>query len=247
MLDISKLKKRSVKSSMITFVTNKPVPNEPAVNTLAPFKGVDGKNYLIGYDKKLYEVTNCYAFAMGWQLPAYNKYDDYVPGFLSGKVYSEVLAEKLVREDLERVGRTVYEVVYDIPKELPDGEGYWIKFLQCPKKGDLGAHFMRKDKKSGRWVHKMGWSLPPKIVVRNLEVCDKIDFVMRQYNLVGLAREDVLNMVKPYLSKEVYTGKMLVRSEVETDDSADYVSFTEADSLETYKAMWAMRVSEPKM
>ena len=234
MLDILKLKKRSVKSSMITFVTNKPVPNEPAVNTLAPFKGVDGKNYLIGYDKKLYEVTNCYAFAMGWQLPAYNKYDDYVPGFLSGKVYSEVLAEKL-------------EVVYDIPKELPDGEGYWIKFLQCPKKGDLGAHFMRKDKKSGRWVHKMGWSLPPKVVVRNLEVCDKIDFVMRQYNLVGLAREDVLNMVKPYLSKEVYSGKMLVRSEVETDDSADYVSFTEDDSLETYKAMWAMRVSEPKM
>lgn len=245
MLDISKLKKRSVKSNMITFTTNKAVPNEPTVNTLAPFKGVDGKNYLIGYDKKSYETTNCYAFAMGWQLAATNRYDDYVPGFLAQKPYSVALAEKLVREDLEKLGRTVYEVVYDVPKQLPDGEGYWIKFLECPEKGDLGAHFMRKDKKSGRWVHKMGWALPPKVVVRNLEICDKLEYVMKQYNIVGFSREEVINMISPFLSKEVYTGKMLVRSEIETDDSADYISFTEDDRLETYKTVWAMRVSEP--
>ena len=53
-----------------------------------------------------------------------------VPGFLAGVPYSVYVAEEIVRADLEAVGRKVYEVLYDIPKELPDGEGYWIKKKQ---------------------------------------------------------------------------------------------------------------------
>ncbi len=245
MLSAEKLKKRSVTSSLITFETNKNVPKDECINPYAPFYGVNGKKYLIGYDKKLYETTNCYAFAMGWLVEASNKYDDYVPGFLAGVPYSVYVAEEIVRADLEAVGRKVYEVLYDIPKELPDGEGYWIKFLHCPENGELDAHFMRKDKKSGRWIHKMGWSMPPKLCVRNLEFKEKMDVVLSSVDLMGIPRAEAERLIKAMLPKEVYSGKTLVKSEIETDDSAGYVSFSEADKIVKYQAVWAMRISEP--
>lgn len=168
-MDIRRIEKSSVASNQITFMSKNAVSKDDCINPYEPFKGVDGNTYLIGYDSKLNNCTNCYAFAMGWREPAHNKYDDYLPGFLAGKPYSLENSARLVKEDLEKVGRKVYEILYDLPEELPEGEGYWIKFLYSPKKGALSAHFMRKDKKSGRWIHKMGWEMPPKVCVRNLE------------------------------------------------------------------------------
>lgn len=244
-MEARKIKKRSVGSNQITFATNKVPSVGECINPYDPFVGTDGKVYLIGYDKKLNGCTNCYAYAMGWVVGADNKYDDYVPGFLAGKPFSVANAAKLVKEDLERVGREVYEIVYNVPKELPNGEGYWIKFLHCPEKGELAAHFMRKDKKSGRWVHKMGWKMPPKVCVRNLEFEEKKDKILSSPELVGLSRSEAEIMLKMMFPKEMYEGMVLTRSEIETDDSADYVSFSDDKGIKRYKTLWAMRVSEP--
>lgn len=245
MIESAKLKKHSVGSEMITFVTPNAVPLEKCINPYAPFKGIDGKNYVIGYEESLNTVTNCYAFAMGWRVAASNNYDDYVPGFLTGRTYSATNCDHIVKCDLEAVGRKVYEILYDIPKELPDGDGYWIKFLNCPQKGDLESHFMRKDKKSGRWVHKMGWKMPPKVCVRNLEFKSKKDLIMEMPEMRGIPRDIIESTLKMMFPMEMYTGQELVRSELETDDSADYVSLPERGAPITYKAMWVMRISEP--
>ena len=245
MLEARQVRKRSVGSNQITFTTNKSAPVSECVNPYEPFMGTDGKTYIIGYDKKLNSCTNCYAFAMGWILKAGNKYDDYVPGFLAGKPFSVSTSANLVKEDLEQVGRKVYEIVYDVPKELPDGDGYWIKFLHCPGKGELDAHFMRKDKKSGRWIHKMGWSAPPKVCVRNLEFKTKKEVLLSSPEVAGIPEAEVETILQMMFPKEMYEGMMLIRNEIETDDSADYVSLTETDRVMNYKTLWAMRVSEP--
>lgn len=245
MLEVVKLKKNSVGSGSVTFATNKSVPTEDCVNPYAPFFGVDGKKYIIGYDQRLNTTTNCYAFAMGWRVPAKNKYDDYVPGFLAGMKFSIENSAKIVKADLEAVGRTVYEILYEIPEELPDGDGYWIKFMYCPEKTELDAHFMRKDKKSGRWIHKMGWEMPPKVCVRNLEFKDKKEALLESPELKGTPKDIAESVLKTMFPKHMYTGIVLARSEIETVDSADYLAFSDAEVLMNYKTMWAMRISEP--
>lgn len=245
MLEASKLRKNSVTSRGITFATNRAVVEGDCINPYEPFKGADGKSYIIGYEKRFNKVTNCYAFAMGWQVAANNKYDDYVPGFLCGQPYSVANCAKLVKADLEAVGRKVYEILYDIPEELPDRDGYWIKFLYCPKKGDLDAHFMRKDKKSGRWIHKMGWVMPPKVCEKKLELKNKKEMLMEMPELKGYTREMIDFVLPMMFPQEMYAGMDVVRSTHETDDSADYVAIPEDGIPITYKAMWVMRISEP--
>lgn len=245
MLDSIKLKRNSVKSSSVTFETKKKAPEGMLVNPYAPFVGTDGKNYLIGYEDRFVKTTNCYAFAAGWRVPAHNKYKDYIPGFLTGMPYSIENLANLVKADLEAVGRSVYEVIYDIPEHLTDREGYWIKALHCSAKGAEGIHFMRKDKKSGRWIHKMGWEMPPKVCVRNLKFKDKKEalFDMPQMKEIPRAHaEMVLQMMFP---REMYTGVVLQKSEIETCDSAGYTAFNEDDEILQYDALWVMRVSEP--
>lgn len=245
MLDVNKLKRHTFNSNQITFSTKKSAPVEACINPYAPFKGLDEKNYLIGYDPRLNSCTNCYAFAMGWAVAANNKYDDYVPGFMVGQPYSLALAEQLVKADLEATGRKIYEVIHDIPKELPDGEGYWIKFLYCPEKGELDAHFMRKDKKSGRWIHKMGWAMPPKVCVRNLEFKSKKDIILGLEQMQGIPKELAESLLTSMIPKEIYSGIALTKSEIETDDSAGYLSFDESERTMKYETLWAMRISEP--
>ncbi|MBR3614342.1 MAG: hypothetical protein IKL55_04095 [Clostridia bacterium] len=210
-METRKIIEKSIGSNQITVVTNKlPEISITEINPYEPFKGEDGNTYSIEYDNRLNGYTNCYAFAMGWLVEADNKYDDYIPGFLVGKPFSVENSANLVKADLEQVGRKVYEIIYNVPKQLPDGDGYWIKFLYRPGKNDLSSHFMRKDKKSGRWIHKMGWYTSPKVCVRNLEFGDKI-----------------------------------VKCEIETNDSAGYISYSQSEGVKKYVTLWAMRVSEP--
>ena len=245
MLDCIRLKKNSVKSNSITFATKKTAPVEACINPYLPFAGTDGKNYLIGYESRLIQTTNCYAYAIGWRYPANNKFQDYIPGFLTNKPYSFETIPDLIKEDLEAVDRKVYEIVYDIPDKLPEGEGYWIKFLHCEEKGDEGIHFMRKDTKSGRWIHKMGWEMPPKVCVKNLEFRDKKEALFDMPQMKGVPREVAEGLLQMMFKKEMYTGVVLVRSEIETCDAADYTAFNEEDEILQYKAKWAMRISEP--
>ena len=245
MLDKVRLKKNSVKSDSVTFATRKTAPVEACINPYLPFAGTDGKNYLIGYEARLNTTTNCYAYAAGWRYPASDKYNDYVPGFLTGKPYSFENIAELVKGDFEAVGREVYEIVYDIPEILPEGEGYWIKFVHCPDNGDEGIHFMRKDKKSGRWIHKMGWEMPPKVCVRNLEFRDKKEALFDMPQMQGVPRELAESMLQMMFPREMYTGVVLAKSELETCDSAGYIAFNEDDEILNYDAVWAMRISEP--
>ena len=245
MLECVKLKKNSANSELVTFVTRKSAPVAACINPYAPFEGVDGKRYLIDYDDRLIRTTNCYAYAAGWRYPAKDRMTDYVPGFLTGKAYSVDNLVDLVKGDFEVVGREVYEVIYDIPEKLPEGKGYWIKALYCTTKGAEGIHFMRKDKKSGRWIHKMGWEMPPKVGVRNLEFKDKIDVILSMPDMKGVSRKVAEELLQTMFPKEMYTGKTLVRSELESCDSADYTAINEYDEILIYKALWVMRVSEP--
>ena len=241
---ITKLKKNSVKSSEVTFETKKSVPVGDLVDPFAPFKGVDGKTYIIAYDKRLNQSTNCYAFAMGWRYSAKDPYKEYIPGFLTGQKISVENMAELVKSDLEAVGRKVYEIVYDIPDELPDGEGYWIKFLHCPKKGEFDAHFMRKDKKSGRWIHKVGWEMAPKVCVRNLEFKSKEETLMEMLSQ-KYSRETLESVIHSMVPKSMYSGSVLIKSEIETSDSAGYTAIDENDIIFEYKTIFAMRISEP--
>lgn len=250
MLSKKAIKNRSVKSLQITTTTTKPAETGMLKNPYKPFIGINGRRYEIPYKAPLNKTTNCYAFAMGWQAAASNKYVDYIPGFLAGMKFSFDNIPELIRADLEAVDRKVYEVVYDIPKNLPDSEGYWVKVVIYTN-GDIPEfHIMRKDKKSGRWIHKMGWEYPPKLVVRNTEFKDKIDAVIeemksRGIDLCGMSKEDVKGIAAMFFSEEYYTGITVAKNEPETDDSADYISFSENEEQHTYKALCAMRISEP--
>ncbi len=246
MIDVKRLKRNSKNSREITYPTKKPVPQRTIVEEYEPFKGIDGRNYIIGYDKRLNEKTNCYAFAMGWQIPAVDPYKEYTPGFLVGQPYTLERAEELVKADLEAIGRKVYEVLYDVPEKLPEGEGYWIKFLHCKENGPMaGMHFARKDVKSGRWLHKVGWYCPPKLYVRNAEFKDRKEILFERPEFYGLPREMMEKLLVTMFPAQMYAGIELVRSEVETDDSAGYLAFDEYDNLHEYQVIWAMRVSEP--
>lgn len=245
MLDSVRLKKNSIKSNSVTFETKKKSPVEACVNPYLPFIGTDGKNYLIGYEERLNKTTNCYAYAAGWRCPARDKTKDYLPGFLTSNPYSVENLVNLVKGDFEAVGREVYEVIYDIPEHLHDGEGYWIKALYCSEEGPGGIHFMRKDKKSGRWIHKMGWEMPPKVCVRNLEFRDKKEALFDMPQMKGVPRDAAEALLRMMFPKELYTGLILSKSEIETCDSANYIAFDEKDRILTFEAMWVMRVSEP--
>lgn len=245
MLDSIKLKRNSVNSLSITFETKKNAPTGVLVNPYAPFLGTDGKRYIIGYEERFVKTTNCYAYAAGWKCSAHNKYKDYIPGFLTGQPFSVENLVNLVKDDLEATGRKVYEVIHDIPEHLTDGDGYWIKALLCKAKGAEGIHFMRKDKKSGRWIHKMGWEMPPKVCVRNLEFRDKKEALFDMPQMQGIPREQAELVLEMMFPKEMYTGVVLIKSEIETCDSAGYTAFNEEDEILQYDPLWVMRVSEP--
>lgn len=250
MLSKKAIKNRSVTSLQVTTTTAKPAETGMLKNPYKPFIGINGRKYEISYKAPLNKTTNCYAFAMGWQAAASDKYVDYIPGFLAGMKFSFDNIPELIRADLEAVDRKVYEVVYDISEKLPDSEGYWVKIVIRTDGDNSEFHIMRKDKKSGRWIHKMGWEYPPKLVVRNTEFKDKIDAVIeemksRGIDLCGMSKEEIKAIAAMFFTPDYYIGITVVKNEPETDDSADYISFSENEEQRTYKVLCAMRISEP--
>ena len=247
MLSIKTIKSRSVNSNQITKTTSKPVSSGKLINPYEPFLGTNGRKYEIAYKSGLNATTNCYAFAMGWFAAATDKYVDYIPGFLAKKPFSFDKIHELIQADLETVGRKVYEILYDIPEKLPDSEGYWVKGVMFKREGKIPEfHIMRKDRKSGRWIHKMGWEYPPKLVIRNIEFKDKMDAAIELMGgMQDLPIEEIKELVKMYLPEEVYSGVTVTKNEPESDDSADYISLAEANERQVFETLWAMRISEP--
>lgn len=247
MIKVEMLKKKTVTASQFTFRTNKKVPEGNLVNFNCPFYGKDGNRYILPYPEDLTSNTNCYAFALGWRLKG-KPGKDFIPGLASGMEYDTKKIVDLVSSDLDAVGRQSLEVVYDIPTELPDGEGYWIKCLQDPIE-PTELHFQMKDKKSGRWLHKVGWDFSPKVVVRNLELKPKIDLIIETTELFGptMDRNMVIGMLKGMFPPMMYEGYQIVRSKIEWADNAPYYAFNplvDPNNFIIYKPLWAMRISD---
>ena len=228
--------------------TKSSMPKGDTVNPYAPFEGLDGLTYQISYPDELNETTNCYAFALGLRAKG-NPQRDYIPGFLAGynglpKDGTEL--EARVVADIEKLGRKVLEVIHasDIPEHLPKAKvgTVWIKALvgECIE-GDI--HFMVKNEESGRWIHKMGWTMPPKVVVRNLEMKNDVELLCER----DPSYKEIVNMlggiefVKSFFS----SGSVLAKSELESCDDGAYFAIPDfEDELKTYKPLWVMRISE---
>lgn len=249
-MKIEKAKNTTSKTRNLVHPTNKPMPKDECVNAYAPFEGKDGRTYEISYPANLNECTNCYAFSLGIRAKG-DPRRDYFPGFLSGYPLCFEIANDLegrVRGDLAALGRTVFEVIYagDIPAHLPKAESgsVWIKALQSPSKEE-GIHFMVKNEASGRWIHKLGWFSPPKVVVRNLEVRSDFEAVLQMYpeyraRLVELGPEG-----EAFIRGMCGNLYSLASSRLEDEDNGPYWSFPEnATELEEYKVLWVMRISE---
>lgn len=242
-----KAKNASMKTRNYVNLTKESMKKGKCINPYAPFEGLDGKTYKITYPQVLNDCTNCYSFSLG--IKAKGRPDrDYFPGFLSGYPLCVGISNNLeerVRADLNVLGRSVYDVIYagDIPKQLPKAEKgtVWIKvMIHSYVKEDI--HFMVKNEASGRWIHKLGWSSPPKVVVRNLKIKSTLDTILEmkpeiQKLIEELGEENVKDIIG-----NLYT---LSSSILEYEDDSSYYSFQEDVShLVEYKPMWVMRISE---
>ncbi len=115
--------------------------------------------------------TNCYAYSIGIMYNFMTKMRGfYNPGFTERDRYRagdtpEDLLEK-VRHDLENLGIKFREIQLKEEVNLKSNE-YLVKvYMADPniKIPDGDFHFIRQDKASGMWFHKLGWERQPDIV-----------------------------------------------------------------------------------
>lgn len=122
-------------------------------------------------DETTVTSTNCYAYSIGIMYNFLTKMRGfYNPGFTERDRYKpddgpEDLLEK-VHHDLENLGIKFREIQLGKEIQLKENE-YLVKiYMADPNEkipnGDF--HFIRQDKASGMWFHKMGWERQPDIV-----------------------------------------------------------------------------------
>lgn len=125
----------------------------------------------ITLDETTVKSTNCYAYSMGIMYNFLTKTRGfYSPGFTERDNYKkedppEVLLSKIQR-DLKNLGINYREIPVIADANLKDNE-YLVKiYMADPNEkipnGDF--HFVRQDKESGMWFHKMGWERQPDII-----------------------------------------------------------------------------------
>lgn len=125
----------------------------------------------IQLDESTVTETNCYAYSMGIMYNSFTKIKGYYnPGFteyerLSGDETSEILMEK-IRTDLNHLGIQFREIGLEKKIEL-EGNEYLVKVFKADineklPRGDF--HFIRQDRESKKWFHKMGWQRQPDII-----------------------------------------------------------------------------------
>lgn len=133
----------------------------------------------IHLDETTVTATNCYAYSIGIMYNFLTKMRGfYNPGFTEHNRYMpedtpEVLMQKVER-DLENLSIRFREIKLGEKPELKENE-YLVKvFMADPNEkipnGDF--HFVRQDRNTGRWFHKLGWNLQPAIIRSDPEYDD---------------------------------------------------------------------------
>lgn len=133
----------------------------------------------INLDETTVTSTNCYAYSIGIMYNFLTKMRGfYNPGFTEHNRYMpedtpEILMQKVER-DLENLSVRFREIKLGEKIELKENE-YLVKvFMADPNEkipnGDF--HFVRQDRNTGKWFHKMGWELQPAIIRSDPEYDD---------------------------------------------------------------------------
>ena len=125
----------------------------------------------INLDENIANSTNCYAYSIGIMYNFLTKTRGfYNPGFTEYDCFKpEDTPEDLmtrVKHDLDNLGIKYREIMPDEKTKLNENE-YLVKlFMADPNvkipRGDF--HFIRQDRKSGKWFHKLGWVRQPDII-----------------------------------------------------------------------------------
>lgn len=124
--------------------------------------------YPVQFTRDIVESINCYAYSMGIIYHG-KKEIDFYPGFAIGKTWNVRKEDEIiqnVRADLRKIGIRHRQIALGKKPELKSNE-YLVKLYLLPAsiivpEGDF--HFIRQDKKTGRWFHKMGWYDQPDFV-----------------------------------------------------------------------------------
>jgi len=210
------------------------------INPYQPFLGVDGQVYEIDWKPE----GNCYSYALRTEYPDSQTKKSFSPGVIAGKTYKPEKIKSLIIADLKKQNRIIYEVVDEIPKELPKGEGYWIKCFIA--EGNRDFHFALKDPKSGRWLHKIGWIKSPSLMMRNTRVEGTKEILLRLAKMQksgALFAEGTINFFLMQMGTPLIT---VLENVIEDDDSSDYLGVISTEEKPVlYKAVFAMRISEP--
>lgn len=133
----------------------------------------------INLDETTVNSTNCYAYSMGimynfftkrraFYNPGFTEYDSFKPDDTP-----EMLMNR-VKHDLDNIGIKYREIEKNEKTVLKENE-YVVKvFMADPNekipRGDF--HFIRQDKKTGKWFHKLGWERQPDIIQSDPEYHD---------------------------------------------------------------------------
>ena len=239
---IRELKGNTIGINQLT--KRKTLPINLEKNPFGPFRGIDGKTYVA---RQCTVGINCYAYALGLNLRVKTESGVYTPGFLNGMVrYDDPIIES-VKSDLTWLGRQIYEIYEEIPDKLPkEAKGtYYIKCLRAKgSEGLQGIHFMVKDPKSGRWIHKLGWEARPKVVVE-YEFESTKERVMKEIQKKNpLLSTKMLEMMVDFaVSESPYSESYIaVKVEYPEKDNGGYISY-DGKGLVEYVPLFAMRIS----
>lgn len=122
----------------------------------------------IALDAETVEATNCYAYSLGIMYHG-TRGKHFIPGFTEELPYfgknTEELMEK-IEIDLENLGISFRKIELEEEKQLQENE-YLVKVFYTPPNKKLPAgdfHFVRQDRDTGIWFHKMGWYRQPDII-----------------------------------------------------------------------------------
>lgn len=126
--------------------------------------------YPVQFNKEIVESINCYAYSMGIIYHG-DVGIDFYPGFAVGREFGVQKENELIQNviaDLKKLRIKHRYIPLDGELNLKANEylvkAYILPPIEYAKKGDF--HFIRQDKKTGKWFHKMGWYDQPDFVVR---------------------------------------------------------------------------------
>lgn len=122
----------------------------------------------IALDAETVGTTNCYAYSLGIMYHGIRG-KDFIPGFTENLPYFGENAEELMKKieiDLENLRISFRKIGLEEEIQLQENE-YLVKVFYTPPNRKLPAgdfHFIRQDRATEVWFHKMGWHRQPDVV-----------------------------------------------------------------------------------